>query len=77
MVTKRDIIFSRVDPELRERVREGASRHFHGNESMFMRDAAITYLDLRDALGTSFDAVVSGLRHRAEPTSTKTQEQAA
>jgi hypothetical protein len=52
------MIFARVDPELRDRVKAEANQRFEGNTSLVVRDAVRTYLRLRDHLGTRFDAAI-------------------
>jgi predicted DNA-binding protein len=54
----------RLDEETRERLRNAAERFFQGNESILLREAVLTYLDLRDAQGLRFDLVIQPLRER-------------
>lgn len=54
----------RLDEKTRDRMRDAAGRYFQGKESMLLREAVITYLDLRDAQGLDFDRKVQPLRVR-------------
>lgn len=53
-----------VDADLKSAIAEEAERRFEGNESMLWREAVRLYLDLRQRLGTNFDAAIEDLRER-------------
>jgi len=54
----------RLDEVTRERVRLAAIKHYQGNESILLREAITTYLDLRDTQGLDFDRVIQPMRGR-------------
>ena len=54
-------LFARVDSSVVDRVKDEAERRFQGNDSMVIREALVTYLDLRDKLGSRYDIVIESL----------------
>jgi hypothetical protein len=59
--TKAVILFTRVDPSLKNRVKRVADRDFDGNESRLVRDSVRLMINLREQLGPRFDLVIAGL----------------
>ncbi len=59
MSERKPLIFARVEPEFRQRLKREADARFDGNESMVIRVAARDYLDLRDALGPQYEATLA------------------
>jgi len=55
-MSSRPLLFARVDPALKQRVKADADQRFEGNESFVVRAAVVTYLRLRDHFGPSFEA---------------------
>ena len=66
-------IYARVDPALRDRVKAEADLRFEGNESVVVRVAVVTYLRLREHLGSSFDETIEQIA----PVATAVDENAA
>lgn len=58
MAARPPMVFARIEPALRDRVKAEANRRFEGNESLVIRDAIRTYLRLRDHLGTAYEATL-------------------
>jgi hypothetical protein len=59
--TKAVILFTRVDPSLKDRVKRVADRDFDGNESRLVRDSVRLMINLREELGPRFEIVIAGL----------------
>lgn len=64
MNDQKPMVFARVSPEVRDRVRREAGQRFQGNESMLVRAAVETYLDLRESLGFDFDRRITEMLER-------------
>jgi hypothetical protein len=59
-------ILASVEPALLKRVRDEATRRYHGRESMVVLVGVELYLELRDLYGARFEIVVEELRERAK-----------
>lgn len=64
--SERRMVFARIEPEFRRRVKAEADRRYQGNESMVVRAALEMYLDLREELGPRFEIVVDAFRQNGK-----------
>ena len=58
---RRETLYARVDPELKNATQRIADRYFDGNESTLLRDSVRLMVDLRDALGPRFELAIAEL----------------
>lgn len=57
----------RVTSDIVERAQRLADRQYGGNRSLVLRNAIVTYLDLKEALGPRFDLVIAELTKDQKP----------
>ncbi len=49
----------RVEPDFRAEIKASADRHFGGNESLLLREAARVYLAMRRRLGVQYEPTLA------------------